>query len=65
MKEIEKISTVNLIKMLDKIENDDELKLPICFELSKRISIDNDSFFKCFIELYGNIHKTNEKTKIK
>ena len=62
MKEIERISTVNLIKMLDRIDDDDELKMPICFEISKRLSVDNDTFFKNFIELYGNIHKSIDKS---
>ena len=62
MKEIERISTVNLIKMLDRIDDDDELRMPIYFEISKRLSVDNDTFFKNFIELYGNIHKSIDKS---
>ena len=62
-KELEKISTANLIRMIDKV--DDDLKLPVCFELAKRISIDNESFFKLFIDLYGDIHKEINKNLIK
>lgn len=62
-KELEKISTANLIKMVDNI--DEDLKLPVCFELAKRISIDNESFFKLFIDLYGDIHKESDKKLIK
>lgn len=62
-KELEKISTANLIRMIDKV--DDDLKLPVCFELAKRISTDNESFFKLFIDLYGDIHKESDKNLIK
>lgn len=62
-KELQRISTANLIHMLDKV--DEDLKLPVCFELAKRISTDNESFFKLFIDLYGDIHKENNKTLTK
>lgn len=62
-KELQRISTANLIHMLDKV--DEDLKLPVCFELVKRISTDNESFFKLFIDLYGDIHKENNKNLTK
>lgn len=65
LKELKQMPTCNLIRMLEHVEEDDDLKFILCIELSRRISIDAQTRYESFMTLMGeevikenNVQKT-------
>lgn len=65
LKELKQTPTCNLIRMLEHVKDDEDLKFILCIELSKRISIDTQTRYESFMTLMGeevikenNVQKT-------
>lgn len=64
IKELKQMPTCNLIRMLERVKDDEDLKFILCIELSGRISDSPQSRYESFMMLMGeDIEKKNNVQK--